>query len=156
MSAPLGRPPRDLIKLAEDLLAWSELPDSSTLNKFCGLHRIAPSVLSRYAKENEDFCLVFELAKANIAVKREQLAATGGLSNQAYAINARVYDYHADEKYKQDLDDAVDRTKALDTHKANLNKNLNDDFQEQFKKGLDGVLSDIKQLQKEHVAANEP
>jgi hypothetical protein len=78
------------------------------------------------------------------------MAAKGELSNQAYAINARVYDYHADEKHTQDLNDAMQRTKDLDTHKANLSKNLNNDFQEQFKTGLDGVLRDIKQLQKEY------
>jgi hypothetical protein len=150
MNAPMGRPPRDLVKLAEDLISWSESEDASTLNRFCGLHRIPPSVLSSYAKKDIEFSLAFEQAKANIAVKREQMAATGGLSNQAYAINARVYDYYADEKNKQDLDEAAERTKSLDTHKSKLNQNLNNDFQDQFRTGLDGVLKDIRQLQKDH------
>ncbi len=104
--AILGRPPRDLIKLANDLIKWSLLHDSINLNGFCGQQNLAPSVFSRYARENEDFCLAYEEAKANLADRREKMLNAEMLHVKAYDLNACVYDHFLKEERREQAKEA--------------------------------------------------
>ena len=150
-----GRPPIDIEKVQLDMLAWSLLPTSTNLCGFSGQFEIPPSVITRYARTNEEFSATYEIVKARLAQRREEGLVKGTVHQKAYDLNAKTYDGYLKAESRDDIDYDTEKKKEMDTHKANLNKNLNDDFQEQFKKGLDGVLKDIKQLQNDHTASNE-
>ncbi len=94
-----GRPreydPKDM---AEKILAWAELPDSTNLCGFSAFHMIPPSRVSTLAKQNDDFRRAFELAKSILADRREKYLSQELLHVKAYDLNATTYDFYLKEE----------------------------------------------------------
>lgn len=116
-----GRPGRDLVELAADLVQWSTLDSSTNLNGFCALRSIPPFKLSQYARENPVFRLSFDLSKAHLAQRREDYLGQGLLHVKAYDINASNYDYFLRDERRTTLEHEVKTKKdMLDTQQITL------------------------------------
>jgi len=101
--ANLGGRPRewDRDKLAEMIIEWVQLDDSTNLNGFTAYSGVIPTNISKYAKEHDGFRQAYEYAKGIIADRREKKLAKGEVHVKAYDLNARVYDFYTDEKHKE-------------------------------------------------------
>lgn len=101
-----GRPREyDLIQIGEALIEWAKRSDSINLNKFCCTHDplIPPSNMLRWVKEDAQFRVTYETAKAFLGARREEMLSSGDLHTKAYDLNATVYDaFHRDEKITLD------------------------------------------------------
>lgn len=101
----LGRPrEHDRDKIAQDLVDWAKLPDSINLNKFCAIKEISPCKLTIWADKDESFRKAFELAKAYLGARREELLSKGVLHVKAYDLNAKTYDYFLKQEHRQQLE----------------------------------------------------
>lgn len=82
-------------KIAEDLIEWAKLDGSINFNKFCCTREppIAPSKLTHWAAECEEFRQALETARAFIGARREEMLTQGTLHVKAYDLNANTYDY---------------------------------------------------------------
>ncbi len=108
-----GRPREwDRDQIREELLEWVTQDDAINLNKFCCTRNppLDPSKISIWAKECDEFRKAYYMAKAFIAVKREEWVATERLHQSAYNRNSKVYDvFERDEgreeyAYQKEID----------------------------------------------------
>ena len=90
--------PLDHVKIGRDLLAWAQLPDSINLNKFCAIYNLRPTSISDMAKKHPDFTRAYEITKAHLAARREELLNSDKLHVKAYDLNATVYDQFTREE----------------------------------------------------------
>lgn len=91
---PAGRPrEHNREQIVNDLIEWAKKDDSININKFCAYKNLAPSKLSEWSRESEEFRLSYETAKTWIAFRREELLTQNALHVKAYDMNASVYDY---------------------------------------------------------------
>ena len=96
-------------QIALDLIEWAKKDDSLNLNGFCADQLIAPSKITLWARENDEFRLAYETAKSFIGRRRESGLINGTLHVKAYDLNAAVYDHFLKEdkreqaKYEADL-----------------------------------------------------
>jgi len=97
-----GRPrEHDRNQIANDLVEWAKLPDSINLNKFCALQSIAPSKITIWASECDMFRKAYELAKAYIAYRREEMLTADKLHVKAYDLNATTYDHFLKQEKRE-------------------------------------------------------
>ena len=102
MTSVMGRPRiHDRDQIAKDMVAWSLLPDSINLNKFCGMKGIAPSKITEWAREEENFRLAYEEAKSNLGFRREEWLNEDKLHVKAYDLNAANYDHFLKDDRRQ-------------------------------------------------------
>jgi hypothetical protein len=96
----------DREKVANDLVEWAKKDDSINLNKFCALNepRIAPSKLTLWAKEDNDFREAYEEAKCFLAYRREEWLNSQQLHVKTYDLNATVYDYFLREERRDQME----------------------------------------------------
>lgn len=103
----MGRPrEHDRDAIADALIEWAKLPDSLNLNGFCCTREppIAPSKITIWAKEDENFRKAYEAAKAFIGVRREQMLSLDLLHVKAYDLNAKTYDHFLKEEARQQME----------------------------------------------------
>jgi hypothetical protein len=92
--------------IARRMIAWSELPDSYILTKFMVTLPHAPKQIYDWAKDWPQIEYALDVARANIAARREERAAA---SNQdyykIYERNQAVYDmpYRDLIKWREDI-----------------------------------------------------
>lgn len=99
-----GRPREwDRLELAEKMLEWSLLPDSTNLLGFSDIYCIPPQKVSCLARDDEGFRLAFQLVKARVGMRRERALSKGQLHLRAYDLNAAVYDYHLKEERRDEM-----------------------------------------------------
>lgn len=128
----------DREKVFNDLLEWSKLPDSINLCAFCAKHSLPATLLIRWQKEDENFSQTYEVAKLNLAAKRETMLNNETLHVKAYDLNATNYDvFLRDEKRSQ-----AEFESAL---KERENKPLNDKDNNEI---LDYIKSQKEQSEK--------
>ena len=105
MKMVMGRPQEyDRKQVAVNLVEWEKKATSINLCGFCTTHDpLLPHVyLSRWAKDDEDFRLAYETAKAFLGNRREQMLNDDLLHVKAYDLNATTYDWFLkDEKRQQ-------------------------------------------------------
>jgi hypothetical protein len=101
---PFGRPrEHNREQIAKDLIEWAKQPDSINFNKFCALyHTPFPATkLLEWSKEDENFRVAYDTAKAFLGFRREEKLSNEELHVKAYDLNATVYDLIAKAE-KQD------------------------------------------------------
>jgi hypothetical protein len=99
---PGGRPSIDLQKVSKEMLEWSLKEDSFNLCGFSGEYEYPPSVITKYARENEQFKATYEIVKARLAKRREQGLALGLVHVKAYDLNSKHYDLYLKEDWKEE------------------------------------------------------
>lgn len=101
----MGRPREwDRKSIMIQMLEWAQLPNALNLNAFCVMcdPMIPPSKLIQISKDDEDFRQAYELTKAFIAARREEMHSDKILSDAAYNRNARVYDRFQDYSWRDE------------------------------------------------------
>lgn len=103
-----GRPRvHDRSRIAKEIIEWSELPDSLTLNRFCTsrIPPLDPLFLRRIIDDDGDdeLSLACRVAKANLAANREEANTDKMLSNQAFSSNLRTYDKFNEDQWQKEL-----------------------------------------------------
>lgn len=118
-----GRPKiYDLVIVAQELLDWAALDDSVNLNAFCAQKKIPPSYITRWAREDEQFCAAYEEAKAHLGERRERYLKEDKLHVKAYDLNARVYDHFLADNHKSE--------KRFDKElESELQKGISEDYE---------------------------
>ena len=104
---PGGRPrERDRDQIAFELIEWAKQPDSINLNKFCCTREppLAPSMITNWARECNQFKRAYETAKAFIGARREEKLSRNELHVKAYDLNAPTYDYYLKEEKREQLE----------------------------------------------------
>ena len=140
----IGRPKEhDRDKIAKNLLEWAEEETSLNLNKFCAINKLPPSKLSLFAKENDEFRQSYELAKAFLAVRREEYLTDGMLHVKAYDISVAAYDYFVKEECR-------DQTQFEASIKKQNDINVSDDIKEMF----EDTMTQLSSLQSERKIAD--
>jgi len=140
----IGRPKEhDRDKIAKNLLEWAEEETSLNLNKFCAINKLPPSKLSLFAKENDEFRQSYELAKAFLAVRREEYLTDGMLHVKAYDISVAAYDYFVKEERR-------DQTQFEASIKKQNDINVSDDIKEMF----EDTMTQLSSLQSERKIAD--
>ncbi len=114
-----GRPAViDLIKLAQELVEWSYLPDSLNLIGFSSPKRMSVTKLPEYAERDKAFGEALRLAKENIGQNRFRAANNGTMMQQFFTRSEGMYDplHHkfdrAEKKFESDLRKQEEGTKA--------------------------------------------
>lgn len=110
MSAPVGRPrTHDREKIAQEMIEWASKEDSINLCKFCctRVPPIAPSMITTWAKENDEFRIAYETAKGYLGARREEWLASEQLHVKAYDLNATTYDHFLKEEKRQAAEHAA-------------------------------------------------
>lgn len=136
----VGRPREyDREKIAHDLIEWAKKPDSLNLNKFCAYNDpiISPLAMLRWCREDEQFRIAYEKAKAFLAFRREEKLNNNELHVKAFDLNASVYDNFL----KEDKQDA-ERFKAQVA--AEQAQNYSKDESDKF----DAVMTQLKEIRK--------
>ncbi len=112
----LGRTARDLNLLADELMEWARKESSMNLNGFCctRIPPLAPFKLLQYAKENEDFRVAYEAAKAFLGDRRERRLNSEELHQRAYESNKCVYDHFIKNEKIEDDERAINLKHALE------------------------------------------
>ena len=101
---PIGRPRvHNREQIALDLIEWAKKDDSINFNKFCALyHTPFPATkLLDWSKEDDDFRVAYDTAKAFLGFRREEKLNSEDLHVKAFELNACVYDLIAKAE-KQD------------------------------------------------------
>ena len=101
-------------KIATDIIEWAKKEDSINVNKFCAYyeHPFPTQKLSEWSKEDSIFRESYDIAKAMLAARREELTGKGLLHVKCYDLSAASYDYIVKEnqqqkaKYEHDLKSA--------------------------------------------------
>jgi len=102
-----GRPRKhNREKIFEDLIEWAKKDDSININKFCALYDPPFPVvkLSEWARENPEFRVSYDTAKAFLAFRREEWLNSECLHVKAYDLNATVYDLALKEEKRDQTD----------------------------------------------------
>lgn len=98
----MGRPrEHDREKIAQELIEWARKEDSINFNKFCCTREppIPATKLLDWSKEDDNFRVAYQTAKAFLGCRREEWLSKELLHVKAYDLNANVYDLIAkDEK----------------------------------------------------------
>lgn len=92
--------------IANRMIAWSELPDSFILTKFMLTLPHAPFQIYEWAKEHQCILIALDIARGNIAVRREERAAASNPDYyKIYERNQAVYDmpYRDVIKWREDI-----------------------------------------------------
>jgi len=100
----MGRPREyDLAIIGDRLIEWAKRDDSINFNKFCCTHDpiIPPTYLLRWSKEDNDFCMAYEKAKAFLGARREEWLSSDLLHVKTYDLNATVYDIFLRDEQRQ-------------------------------------------------------
>ena len=108
------------------LIEWALLDTSTNLNGFCAtrIPMIAPSKISEWAYQDDDFREAYECAKAAVGMRRELLLSEGKLHTKAYDLNAKVYDHFAKKEWQESVkfESQVAKEKEEETeHKQLMN-----------------------------------
>ena len=101
---PAGRPRKhDREQISIDLIEWAKKPDSINLCKFCALYDppIPPSMITNWAREDEEFRRTLETARAFLGFRREEWLNTENLHVKGYDLNASTYDFFLKEEKRQ-------------------------------------------------------
>lgn len=127
-----GRPrEHDRDQIALDLIEWAKKDDSINLNAFCCSrdHPLAPSMITNWARECDNFKRAYEFAKTFLGVRREKLLNNGRLHVKAYDLNACTYDYFlAEEKREQKKFEAsLEKDESKSTNKVVFEVNYKND-----------------------------
>lgn len=136
----MGRPrEHDRNAIAQELIEWSKLPDSTNLNGFCCSRNppLPPTKIFQWAKECDYFRQCVDCAKAALAERREKMLNMDLLHAKAYDINARVYDAFLKDEVRQHAE-FESKLKTQETESAT----------ETQKEGLNALLSQLSKLQK--------
>lgn len=100
----VGRPRKwDRRELARKMLEWAIKDDSLNLNGFCASLILDPTMVTRYAREDEEFRLAYDATKAIIGKRREEKLTRGELHVKAYDLNATVYDRFLKEERQDQM-----------------------------------------------------
>lgn len=121
----MGRPrehDRDAIALA--LVEWAKKDNSINLNAFCCEQLINPSKITIFANECDNFRKAYELAKAFIGYRREQMLNNETLHVKAYDLNAAVYDYFlkAEKREQAEFDAKLKAQEQLAVSEADIRR----------------------------------
>lgn len=102
MTVDKGGRPRihDREQIAKELIEWAEDSESINLNKFCCTRKppLAPSMITNWARECDNFQRAYETAKAFLGARREEMLTENKLHVKAYDLNANTYDYFLKEE----------------------------------------------------------
>jgi hypothetical protein len=103
---PNGRPPRDLKKLAKELVEWSYQSDALNLAGFSSPRRFSVTRLPDYASIDEEFSEALVLAKENIGLNRFKAACNDIMPQVFYTRCEGMYDplYHEYERKEKAYD----------------------------------------------------
>lgn len=126
----MGRPRKhDREKIATELIEWAAQEDSLNLNAFCCTRNppIAPSKITEWSKECENFREAYEAAKAFVGDRRERYLKEDKLHVKAYDLNARVYDHFLSDNHKSEKR----YEKELETE---LQKGISEDYEDKLMK----------------------
>lgn len=91
-NAPVGRPPKDLDQLADELLYWSTQPDSFNLIGFSRPRCVSVTKLPEWAKKSEKFREALTLAKESIAMNRFEAACANEMPKEFFTRVETQYD----------------------------------------------------------------
>lgn len=131
---PPGRPDKfDLIKEAEDLLAWASKDNSTSLYEFTYHKDYLAQELTDFAIREPKFALALKKAKERIAINREGGCNRGTLNYGVWHRSAHMYDKILDESEETKKDRAAERKKMVD--KCN-----NENLAILLKKAIDGDI----------------
>src|SRR5260221_9171784 len=95
-SNPVGRPrEHNREQIAIDMVDWAKRPDSINLCKFCATYEppMDPCKISIWAKECDMFRKAYNIAKAFLGYRREEMLNAESLHVKAYDLNATTYDF---------------------------------------------------------------
>jgi hypothetical protein len=90
-----GRPQEwDVDFLADELLIWARLPNSLNINGFCIslVPEIDPEYFRALVRKHPSLSQAFRIAKAHLALRREEAHSEKLLSDKAFCINVKHYD----------------------------------------------------------------
>lgn len=90
-----GRPQEwDIDFLTNELLIWARLPNSLNINGFCIslVPEIDPEYFRALVRKHAKLSQAFRIAKAHLAIRREEANSEKLLSDKAFMINAKHYD----------------------------------------------------------------
>jgi len=108
-NAIVGRPPTDLIKLAEELIEWSYTPQALNLIGFSSPRKFTVTRLADYAVKDEAFSDALRLAKENISLNRFNASCAKLMPEVYYNRCEAMYDplYNAfskeEKRYESEL-----------------------------------------------------
>ena len=145
MSKPMGRPrEHDRDQIASDMIEWARLPDSINLCGFCCTREppIAPSKITIWAKECDNFRKAYETAKCFIADRREKMLNADRLHVKAYDMNAATYDHFMRDERRSTME-------FESSLRANENKATSEDDVKRF----DTIMDQISSLKSERKIA---
>lgn len=132
----MGRPrEHDREKIAQDLIEWAKLETSINLNKFCCTREppLAPSKITEFARECDNFRLAYEEAKGFIGARREEMLTKGTLHVKAYDLNANTYDYFLKQERRDQAKFEADLNKESAKHISQEDMSRFEGFIQAFK-----------------------
>lgn len=125
----MGRPrEHNREDIALELIEWAKREDSINFNKFCCTREppIPATKLLLWAKEDDNFRMAYETAKAFLGFRREEWLSKEQLHVKAYDLNATVYDLIAKDEKIENMKMASDLSKDTEKTKQNITINLTD------------------------------
>lgn len=98
-----GRPAKyNKEELLDKLFEWVRKEDSNNLNGFCAYAWIPYSTLNGYVKEDPRFSEAYDLVRAIVAVRREEMMNNKLMAANVYQLNARVYDRIMNQQWEEE------------------------------------------------------
>lgn len=152
-----GRPrEHDRDQIARDLIEWAKLSTSINLNGFCCSREppLNPRRLADWAKECDNFRGAYEVAKAFLGNRREELLNSELLHVKAYDLNARTYDYFLKEEEELKKEAELARQIRLKEIEAKLRAQEAKDVTEQTQNSFNALMSQLDALQSERKIAD--
>jgi len=99
-----GRPrEHDREAISQELIEWAKLPTSINLCGFCCSREppLPPSMITKWARECDEFRLAYETAKTFLGQRREEMLNAELLHVKAYDLNATTYDHFLKEEKQE-------------------------------------------------------
>lgn len=111
----------DPLKMAEELLEWSQDEDSINFAQFCADRGYLPSLIWKLEKEFEDFSYAYQITKLKLAERRERMLNANLLNYGAYQRYQGGYDPFLTKAEDEEKDKDTTRRKGIvETEHANL------------------------------------
>lgn len=99
----IGRPSKyDLKAIADDLVQWSQNPDSLKFTMFAAPRMINLQRFPEWEKRDEYFAEAYAIARQNLDINRFKAAATQIMPDYWYSKNERIYDSIHDNHYRDE------------------------------------------------------
>lgn len=105
-----GAPGRDRVEMADRLVTWAKLSDSTTLLGFVEWYYdqfkdfACIDTLIRWAREDEVFRRAYNYVKVMIGRRREQMLNEGKLHKSAYDFTRQLYDQAGKAEMREQME----------------------------------------------------